>query len=153
MTSKTVAALLSDLEVTRLHSRPRGSHDNHYSESLFKTLKYGPTFPERFAFLGDARAFMSGFVEWCNHHLQHSGIGFHTPANIHFGHAAAVAGERSEALVAAREKHMTRFATTCDPKILALQIAQLIRREVGQVGGNTTPCANSWSSWPASKKR
>jgi len=46
MTSKTVAALLSDLEVTRSHSRPRVSNDNPYSEALFKTLKYGPEFPE-----------------------------------------------------------------------------------------------------------
>lgn len=35
MTSKTVAASLSDLEVTRSHSRPRVSIDNPYSESLF----------------------------------------------------------------------------------------------------------------------
>jgi len=31
MTSKTVAALLSDLEVTKSHSRPRVSNDNPYS--------------------------------------------------------------------------------------------------------------------------
>lgn len=52
MTSKTVAALLADLEVTQSHSRPRVSNDNPYSESLFKTLKYGPEFPERFGSLG-----------------------------------------------------------------------------------------------------
>ena len=34
------------------------SNDNPYSESLFKTLKYLPTFPERFGSLTDARAFM-----------------------------------------------------------------------------------------------
>ena len=33
MTSKTVATLLSDLEVTNSHSRPRTSNDNPYSES------------------------------------------------------------------------------------------------------------------------
>lgn len=32
MTSKTVAALLSDLEVTKSHSRPRVSNDNPYSK-------------------------------------------------------------------------------------------------------------------------
>lgn len=36
MTSKTVAALLSDLEVTRSHSRPRVSNDNPYSEALLR---------------------------------------------------------------------------------------------------------------------
>lgn len=66
MTSKTVAAVLSDLEVTRSHSRPRVSNDNPYSEALFKTLKYSPEFPERFASVHDAGAFISGFVDWYN---------------------------------------------------------------------------------------
>jgi putative transposase len=116
MTSKTVAALLSDLEVTRSHSRPRVSNDNPYSEALFKTLKYGPEFPERFPSVYDAGA----FVDWYNHHHQHSGIGFHTPANVHYGHAAGVARERSATLAPARTKHPERFTTTTDPKILAL---------------------------------
>jgi putative transposase len=120
MTSKTVAALLSELEVTRSHSRPRVSNDNPYSESLFKTMKYGPTFPERFGSLGDARAFISGFVDWYNHHHQHSGIGFHTPANVHYGFSDEVARKRSQTLAAARAKHPHRFTTTTDPKILAL---------------------------------
>lgn len=120
MTSKTVAALLSDLEVTRSHSRPRVSNDNPYSESIFKTMKYGPTFPERFGSLGDARAFISGFVDWYNHHHQHSGIGLHTPANVHYGFADSVAGKRSQTLAAARAKHPHRFNTATDPKILAL---------------------------------
>lgn len=120
MTSKTVAALLSDLEVTRSHSRPRVSNDNPYSESMFKTMKYGPTFPERFGSLGDARAFISGFADWYNHHHQHSGIGFHTPANVHYGFADAVAQKRSQTLATARAKNPARFTTTTDPKILAL---------------------------------
>ena len=53
MTSKTVAALLSDLEVTKSHSRPRVSNDNPYSESWFKTLKFAPVFPERFGSVND----------------------------------------------------------------------------------------------------
>ena len=40
MTSKTVAQLLADLDVTRSHSRPKVSNDNPYSEAWFKTLKY-----------------------------------------------------------------------------------------------------------------
>ncbi|MHA7245176.1 IS3 family transposase [Paeniglutamicibacter antarcticus] len=120
MTSKTVAALLSDLGVTRSHSRPRVSNDNPYSESLFKSLKYGPTFPERFGSLGDARAFISDFVDWYNHHHQHSGIGFHTPANVHYGHADGVAQKRSNTLAAARAKHPERFTSSTDAKILAL---------------------------------
>lgn len=120
MTSKTVAALLSDLEVTRSHSRPRVSNDNPYSEALFKTLKYGPTFPQRFTSLVASRAFIADFVDWYNHDHQHSGIGFHTPANVHYGFADGVAHKRSQTLAAARAKHPRRFSKTTDPKILAL---------------------------------
>ena len=45
MTSKTVAQLLADLEVTRSYSRPKVSNDNPYSEAWFKTLKYAPDLP------------------------------------------------------------------------------------------------------------
>ena len=38
----------TDLGVTRTHSRPHVSNDNPFSEAQFKTLKYSPTFPERF---------------------------------------------------------------------------------------------------------
>lgn len=48
MRSKPVALLLSDLGVTKTHSRPYTSDDNPFSESQFKTLKYRPDFPDRF---------------------------------------------------------------------------------------------------------
>lgn len=76
--------------------------------------------PERFASLGDAWAFISEFVAWYNHDHQHSGIGFHTPANLHYGFAGSVARKRSQTLAAARAKHPHRFSTITDPKILAL---------------------------------
>ena len=56
MTSKPVALLLADLGVTQSHSRPHVSNDNPYSESQFKTMKYRPAFPARFASLEAARA-------------------------------------------------------------------------------------------------
>ena len=120
MTSKTVAALLSDLEVTRSHSRPRVSNDNPYSESWFKTLKFAPAFPERFGSLSDARRFMADFVEGYNHHHHHSGIGLNTPAEVHYGLAAAKAAERATVLAAARARNPERFATTQDPNILTI---------------------------------
>jgi len=120
MTSKTVAALLADLEVTKSHSRPHVSNDNPYSESWFKTLKFAPVFPERFGCLADARSFMATFVEGYNHHHHHSGIGLNTPADVHYGLATAKAAERAVVLAAARGRHPERFATTEDPKILAI---------------------------------
>ena len=120
MTSKSVAALLADLGVTRSHSRPSVSNDNPYSESLFKTMKYTPQFPERFGSIGDARSFLDVFAIAYNHEHHHTGIGLHTPADVHYGHTRAVSTQRSAALAVAREAHPERFTTGHDPKILAL---------------------------------
>lgn len=120
MTSKTVATLLSDLEVTKSHSRPRVSNDNPYSEAWFKTLKFAPVFPERFGSIGDARAFIASFVDGYNHTHRHTGIGLHTPADVHYGLAAAKATDRATILAAARAQNPERFSSTTNPKILAL---------------------------------
>ena len=85
MTSKPVAFLLSDLGVTKTHSRPYTSTDNPYSEAQFKTLKYRPGFPERFDSIEHARAFCRQFFGWYNHQHRHSGIGLMTPATVHHG--------------------------------------------------------------------
>ena len=120
MTSKTVATLLSDLEVTKSHSRPRVSNDNPFSEAWFKTLKSAPIFPERFGSVGEARAFMAAFVNDYNHTHRHTGIGLNTPADVHYGLAIGKAVQRSAILAAARAQNPERFTTTADPKILAL---------------------------------
>ena len=121
MTSKSVADLLEDLDVTRSHSRPKVSNDNPYSEAWFKTLKYAPVFPDRFASLADARAFMNNFVTWYNHAHRHSGIGLHTPADVHHGRHHTVRANREDTLAAARTAHPQRFGTTRPlPKILDL---------------------------------
>lgn len=128
MTSKTVAALLADLQVTRSHSRPKVSDDNPYSEAWFKTFKYAPFFPERFGSLADARAFMDDFVTWYNHEHHHTGIGLHTPAEVHFGLAAARAEDRAEVLAEVRALNPERFTTNEAPKILALPEAAWINK-------------------------
>lgn len=128
MTSKTVAALLADLQVTRSHSRPKVSNDNPYSEAWFKTLKYAPAFPERFGSLTDASAFMADFVTWYNHEHHHTGIGLHTPAEVHFGLAADKAEDRAKVLADARALNPERFTTNTPPKILALPEAAWINK-------------------------
>lgn len=82
MTSKPLASFLVDLDIRRRHNRPRTSNDNPYSESQFKTMKYMPDYPDRFATIGEARGWMQAFVTWYNHEHRHSGIGLHTPANV-----------------------------------------------------------------------
>jgi putative transposase len=109
MASKSVALLLADLGVTKSHSRPHCSNDNPYSESQFKTLKYRPEFPGRFGSIEDGRAFCQRFFRWYNHEHRHSGLGFHTPADVHFGRADGVQLERARVLQAAYAAHPERF--------------------------------------------
>jgi transposase InsO family protein len=121
MTSKTVAGLLADLQVTRSHSRPHVSNDNPYSEAWFKTMKYAPVFPERFTDIDHARRFLAEFIDWYNHFHHHIGIGLHTPADVHFGLAGPKAQARADTLAAARQAHPERFGgITTAPKILDL---------------------------------
>ena len=109
MKSKPVALLLSDLGVTKTHSRPHTSDDNPYSEAQFKTLKYRPDFPERFGSLEDARAFCQTFFSWYNTEHHHSGIGLMTPHAVHYGLAKEVFKAREKVLLAAYETHPERF--------------------------------------------
>ncbi len=109
MASKTVALLLTDLGVTKSHSRPHCSNDNPYSEAQFKTLKYRPAFPDRFGSIEDARAFCQRFFRWYNDEHRHSGLGFHTPASVHFGQAAQIQLQRERVLQVAYAAHPERF--------------------------------------------
>jgi len=109
MTSKSVADLLSDLKITRSHSRPHVSDDNPYSESQFKTLKYCPAFPGSFATLEEARAFCGIFFAYYNNEHRHSGIGLHTPASVHDGTARAIQARRQQVLDAAFAARPDRF--------------------------------------------
>jgi putative transposase len=109
MRSKPVALLLADLGVTKTHSRPHVSNDNPFSEAHFKTLKYCPQFPERFGSIEDGRAFGQDFFGWYNHEHRHSGLGFLTPAVVHFDQAVRVRNHRREVLAAAYAAHPERF--------------------------------------------
>jgi len=115
MTSKPVSALLVDLGVIRSHSRPHVSNDNPYSEAAFKTLKYCPAFPDRFANIADARAFIDVFIGYYNHEHRHSGIALHTPASVHYGTATEIRLQRAATLDAAYTAHPTRFTRAPTP--------------------------------------
>jgi transposase InsO family protein len=109
MTSKPLASLLADMDIRRTHNRPRTSNDNPYSESQFKTMKYTPDYPERFASIGETRAWMAAFTTWYNHEHRHSGIGLHTPASVHYGTAEDVRAARQTTLDAAYADQPERF--------------------------------------------
>jgi putative transposase len=109
MRSKTVALLLSDLGIIKSHSRPHVSNDNPFSEAQFKTLKYQPQFPEKFGSIEHSRSVCLPFFDWYNHEHHHSGIGWLTPAMLHYGRAERVMQEREQVLRAAYRAHPERF--------------------------------------------
>jgi putative transposase len=109
MKSKCVALMLSDLGVTKTHSRPHVSNDNPFSESQFKTMKYRPEFPTRFGSIQDARAFGVDFFNWYNTEHHHSGIALLTPEMVHYGMAEEVSRNRNVTLERAYQEHPERF--------------------------------------------
>jgi putative transposase len=109
MVAKPVAHLLADLGVTKSHSRPRTSNDNPFSEAQFRTLKYRPEFPQRFGSFEDARSWCGWFFSWYNNEHRHSGIGYHTPADVHYHRAEAIRQRRAQVLDAAYTAHPERF--------------------------------------------
>jgi putative transposase len=127
MASKPVAFLLADLGVTKTHTRPHTSNDNPYSEAQFRTLKYRPDFPDSFGSLEDARAFCQQFFSWYNTEHYHSGIGWHHPIDVHYGHAHAVRAARGDVLTAAYQRHPERFVRK-HPEPAALPVAAWINK-------------------------
>jgi transposase InsO family protein len=109
MQSHTLAILMEDLGVRKSHSRPSVSNDNPYSEAQFKTMKYGPTYPDRFGSLAEAETWVQTFVTWYNTEHRHSGIGFLTPQMHHAGQAIPITAARQATLDAAYDAHPERF--------------------------------------------
>ena len=112
MKAKATAFLLADLGVTKSHSRPYTSNDNPFSESLFKTCKYQPQFPERFGSIQDAKAFCRRFFDWYNGEHHHLGIGLMTPNQVHYGQTDQVYAQRLHTLQNAFDANPNRFVNS-----------------------------------------
>jgi hypothetical protein len=63
---------------------------------------------------------MDEFTQYYNHEHHHTGIGLHTPADVHYGLTPAVDQRRHDTLTAARAANPERFTTATTPKILNL---------------------------------
>jgi putative transposase len=66
-------------------------------------------YPERFDSLAHAREWFDVFIAYYNHEHRHSGIGWHTPASVHFGTAEEVRDQRAVTLADAYARHPERF--------------------------------------------
>jgi putative transposase len=111
MKGATMVATLERLGVLASFSRPGVSDDNAYSESLFRTMKYRPTFPTRpFADLAAAQAWVAAFVHWYNTQHLHSAIRFVTPADRHAGRDTALLVARRAVYSRARRRTPARWS-------------------------------------------
>jgi len=111
MKDATLLATLLNLGVVPSFSRPSVSNDNPYSESLFRTLKYRPEYPEGvFTNLHDARAWVAWFIDWYNNEHLHSSIQFVTPAQRHAGHDADILARREQVYRQAKLRHPKRWS-------------------------------------------
>ena len=114
MKGATMLGMLQKLGVVPSFSRPSVSNDNPYSESLFKTMKYRPDFPDRpFDTLEQARQWAVGFTYWYNEKHQHSAIKFVTPGQRHRGEDSDILTQRKLIYEAAKTKHPERWSSTC----------------------------------------
>jgi putative transposase len=111
MRAQTLKELLETLEISESHSRPYTPTDNPFSEAGFKTLKYRPHYPERFASIQAARQWLRRFVHWYNHEHYHSGLALQTPVTVHRGEVAQVVRQRQRILDMAYAAHPERFVT------------------------------------------
>jgi putative transposase len=111
MKGETWLATLYRLGIATSYSRPRTSNDNPYSEALFRTCKYCPTYPAQgFASLDEARAWMQPFVSGYNTVHRHSGIRFVTPQQRHDRLDQVILAQRQAVYEQARRRHPERWS-------------------------------------------
>jgi putative transposase len=111
MKGMSMLLMLEKLGVLPSFSRPSVSDDNPYSESLFKTLKYHPTFPAlmKFSVINDARIWCEKFSGWYNKQHLHSGLKFITPEQRHCGEDRRIMENRQAVYQYAKQRHPERW--------------------------------------------
>lgn len=111
MKGATMLATMQKLGIVPSFSRPSVSNDNPFSESLFKTLKYVPSYPSKpFESLEEVRRWVETFADWYNYSHHHSGLKFVTPAQRHNGVDIAILEYRRSVYEKARKQHPERWS-------------------------------------------
>ena len=111
MKGATLLETLYQLGIQTSRSRPRVSNDNPYAESIFRTCKYRPEYPEKgFANIDGAREWVLTFVRWYNQQHRHSGLNFLTPQERHSGKGNDLLAARRTVYEEARRKNPLRWS-------------------------------------------
>jgi len=108
-------------------------------------MKYRADFPERFGSFQDARGFCGGFSPWYNQKHHHSGLGFLTPFEVHFGQAEQRREKRALVLEQAFENNPERFVRGM-PKPAALPTEVWINKPNETVVGEPSNASGVESS-------
>ena len=112
MKAATMLATLQRLGIAASFTRPRVCDDNPFSEALFRTLKYRPTYPEtRFKGLPSARTWVADFVRWYNFDHLHSGIRFVRPIDRHEDRDNEILTHRKKVYEAAKAMNPQRWGS------------------------------------------
>ena len=127
MKGATMLATLQRLGVVPSFSRPSVSNDNPYSEALFKTVKYHPSFPDKpFDTLNEARQWVAGFEQWYNEKHRHSALKFVTPGQRHRGEDHEILRQRAALYLAAKAHNPERWSGNCRnwsrPEVVTLNL-------------------------------
>lgn len=109
MRSDALVTSLVEKNIVPTYSRPRVSDDNPFSESLFKTIKYDLNCPHHFVDIDHARTWTTEFLHRYATEHRHSGLGRHTPHEVHTGIAADTQHRRQRALDRAYVNHPERY--------------------------------------------
>lgn len=111
MKGSTMLATLQNLGVIPSFSRPGVSDDNPYSEALFKTIKYHPSYPERaFRSIDEAQKWVDDFVAWYNTQHLHSGIQYVTPQARYSRDDRRILEQRRNVYALAKARHLERWS-------------------------------------------
>lgn len=152
MTARGYLDVGAEIGITMSHSRPRVSNDNPYSESHFRTMKYRPEFPGRFASVSHARTWGESHFQWHNFEHCHSGLAGFTPGQVFTGRFEEVIVERQSALNSAFTKAPERFVNGA-PKVKRPPSFAAINPVVTEEGEVTKPDQVNFPTLSAAKKR
>ncbi|MFT5609148.1 MAG: putative transposase [Parvicella sp.] len=111
MKSFTMRAKLEALGIKPSYSRPRVSNDKAYIESMFRTVKYCPSWPSQgFESSEAARQWVEKFMQWYNEEHRRSAIRYVTPGQRYRGEDGALLANRKAVYQAAKAKNPSRWS-------------------------------------------
>ncbi|WP_457553213.1 IS3 family transposase [Desulfobacula sp.] len=142
MKAAAMLAKLQDLGIIPSFSRPRISNDNPYSESLFRTLKYRPEYPNKpFENICEARVWADRFIHWYNTEHLHSSIHFVTPEDRHNSRDIKILANRHDVYQEAKLKNPERWSGKTRNWNPATEVILKKFKKVKQVSGKIKKAA------------